>query len=335
MFMKKIGIDLGTTTVRVYVPRRGIIINEPSVVSISLTDKKILAVGKEAKEMIGRTPDSVVAIRPMRDGVIADYKTTECMLRYFINKALGGFRLFRPEVMVAVPGGITSTERRAVIDATMAAGAKAAYIIKEPIVAAIGAQISIGSASGHMIVDIGGGTMEAAVVSLGGIVSSASVRVGGNRLDAAITEHVRRRYNLAVGERTAEEIKINLGSALYLNEKLTQEVKGRDMVTGLPRMVIVTSDDVTDAIQDELEGMINTIKEVLFNTPPELSADVMEQGMVLSGGTSQLRHLADLFSQATGVPAQVADEPMLCVAKGTGIALENLDSYKRSILASR
>ncbi|MDP3296858.1 MAG: rod shape-determining protein [Thermodesulfovibrionia bacterium] len=335
MFMKKIGIDLGTTTVRVYVPKRGIIINEPSVVSFSLIDKKILAVGKEAKEMIGRTPDSVVAIRPMRDGVIADYKTTESMLRYFINKAVGGFRFFRPEVMVAVPGGITSTERRAVIDATMAAGAKAAYIIKEPIVAAIGAQIPIGSASGHMIVDIGGGTMEAAVVSLGGIVASASVRVGGNRLDAAVAEHVRRRYNLAIGERTAEEIKINIGSALYLDERLTQEVKGRDMVTGLPRMIEVQSDDVTDAIQDELESMINAIKEVLFNTPPELSADVMERGMVLSGGTSQLRHLDDLFSQATGVPAQVADEPMLCVAKGTGVALENLESYKRSILASR
>lgn len=335
MFLKKIGIDLGTTTVRVYVPKRGIIINEPSVVAVSLSDKKILAVGKEAKEMIGRTPESVVAIRPMRDGVIADYKTTERMLRYFINKTVGGFRLFRPEVMVAVPGGITSTERRAVVDATLAAGAKAAFIIKEPICAAIGAQIPIGSASGHMIVDIGGGTMEAAVISLGGIVSSASVRIGGNRLDTAIGEHIRRRYNLAIGERTAEEVKINIGSALYLSDKLTQEVKGRDMVTGLPRIVTVNSDDVTDAVQNELEGMINTIKEVLYNTPPELSADVMDRGMVLSGGTSQLRHLADLFSQATGVPAQVADESSLCVAKGTGIALENLESYKRSIFASK
>ncbi|MEK7606857.1 MAG: rod shape-determining protein [Patescibacteria group bacterium] len=335
MLFRKIGIDLGTTTVRVYVPRRGIIINEPSVVAVSLSDKKILAVGKEAKEMIGRTPESVVAIRPMRDGVIADYKTTERMLRYFINKAVGGFRLFRPEVMVAVPGGITSTERRAVIDATLAAGAKAAFIIKEPICAAIGAQIPIGSASGHMIVDIGGGTMEAAVISLGGIVSSASVRIGGNKLDAAISEHIRRRYNLAIGERTSEDIKIHVGSALYLSDKLVKEVKGRDMVTGLPRMVSVNSDDVTDAIQNELEGMINTIKEVLYNTPPELSADVMECGMVLSGGTSQLRHLADLFSQATGVPAQLADESALCVAKGTGIALENLESYKRSIFASK
>lgn len=335
MFLKKIGIDLGTTTVRVYVPKKGIIINEPSVVSILEGERKILAVGKEAKEMIGRTPGSVVAVRPMRDGVIADYKTTEAMLRYFINKAIGSIRVFRPEVMVAVPGGITSTERRAVIDATMAAGAKAAYIIKEPICAAIGAQIPIGSPSGNMIVDIGGGTMETAVISLGGIVYSASVRIGGNRLDMAIAEHVRRRYNLAVGERTAEAIKINIGSAIYLDDKLSMEVKGRDMVTGLPRVVEVNSNDITDAIQNELEGMIGAIKEVLYNTPPELSADVMERGMVLSGGTSQLRHLADLFSQATGVPAQVADEPTLCVAKGTGIALENLESYKRSILASR
>lgn len=335
MFLKKIGIDLGTTTVRVYVPKRGIIINEPSVVSISVSDRKILAVGKEAKDMIGRTPGTVMAIRPMRDGAIADYKTTESMLRYFINKALGGFRLFRPEVMVAVPGGITSTERRAVIDATLAAGAKAAYVIKEPIVAAIGAQIPIGSASGNMIIDIGGGTMEAAVISLGGIVSSASVRVGGNRLDASIADYIRRRYNLAIGERTAEEIKIRIGSALPLEEKLFLEVKGRDMITGLPRTIEVNSDDVTEAIQNDLEKMILTIKEVLYNTPPELSADVMERGMVLSGGTSQLRHLADLFSQATGVPAQVADDPVLCVAKGTGIALENLEAYKRSILASR
>jgi len=335
MFIKKIGIDLGTTTVRVYIPKRGIIINEPSVVAISVNDKKILAVGKEAKEMLGRTPDTIVAIRPMKDGVIADYRTTESMLRYFINKAVSGVRLFRPEVMVAVPGGITSTERRAVVDATMVAGAKAAYIIKEPIVSAIGAQIPIGSASGHMIIDIGGGTMEAAVISLGGIVSSASVRIGGNRLDVAISEYVRRKYNLAIGERTAEEIKINIGAAMYLQEKLSMEVKGRDMVIGLPRTIEVNSNDVTDAIQNELEGMVNTIKEVLYNTPPELSADIMEKGMVMSGGTSQLRHLADYFAQATGVAAQVADEPALCVAKGLGIALENLDSYKRSILATR
>jgi rod shape-determining protein MreB len=334
MFAKKIGIDLGTTTVLVYMPKKGIIINEPSVVAVSVVDKKVLAVGKEAKEMLGRTPDTIVAKRPLKDGVIADYRTTEAMLRYFINKALGGMRLFRVEVMVAVPGGITSTERRAVIDATISAGAKAAYIIKEPVVAAIGADIPIGSASGHMIIDIGGGTSEIAVISLGGIVSSSSIRIGGNKLDMAIQEHVRRKYNLAIGERTSEEIKIQIGSALYLEQKLEMQVKGRDMISGLPRIVTITSDDVTDAIQHELQGMIEAIKEVLHNTPPELSADVMEKGMVLSGGTSQLRNLDRLFAEATGVPAFVADDPQKAVARGTGIALENLESYKRSIFSS-
>ncbi len=334
MFGKKIGIDLGTTTVLVYIPNKGIIINEPSVVAISLADKKVLTVGKEAKDMIGRTPDSVVAKRPLKDGVIADYRTTEAMLRYFINKAMGGVRFFRPEVMVAVPGGITSTERRAVIDATLSAGAKAAYIIKEPVVAAIGANIPIGSASGHMIIDIGGGTSEIAVISLGGIVSSASVRIGGNKLDAAIQEHVRRKHSLAIGERTSEDIKIKIGSALYLEEKMDMEVKGRDMVSGLPRIITVTSDDVTDAIQHELQGIVEAIKEVLRGTPPELSADVMQKGMVLSGGSSQLRNLDRLFAEATGVPTFVADNPQLCVAKGTGIALETLEAYQRSVFSS-
>lgn len=335
MFIKKIGIDLGTTNVLVYVPKRGIIMNEPSVVAISTVDKKILAVGKEAKEMVGRTPDTIVAIKPLKDGVIADYRTTEAMLRYFIGKALGGVHLFRPEVMVAVPGGITSTERRAVIDATIAAGARAAYIIKEPLVAAIGADIPIGSASGHMIIDIGGGTAEMAVISLGGIVASDSVRVGGNKFDSAISDYVRKKYGMAIGERTAEEIKIQIGSAMYLEEKLTMEVMGRDMISGLPRTITVTSDDVTDAIQNELEELIAKLKEVLRRTPPELSADVMEKGMILSGGSSKLRNLDRLFAKATGVPAYVADETEYCVVKGTGIALENLESYKRSVLAMR
>ncbi|MEK7116394.1 MAG: rod shape-determining protein [Patescibacteria group bacterium] len=334
MFSKKIGIDLGTTTVLVYVPKKGIVLNEPSVVAISLTDKRVIAVGKEASEMLGRTPDTIVAKRPLKDGVIADYRTTEAMLRYFINKSLGGMRLFRPEVMVAVPGGITSTERRAVIDATISAGARAAYIIKEPVVAAIGANIPIGSPSGHMIIDIGGGTSEIAVISLGGIVSSASVRIGGMKLDMAIQEQIRRKYGLATGEKTSEEIKIRIGSALYLEEKLEMQVKGRDMITGLPRIITVTSDDVTDAIQLELQGIIEKVKDVLHHTPPELSADIMEKGMVLSGGTAQLRNLDRLLSEATGVPVFVADTPQLCVAKGTGIALDNLESYKKSILSS-
>ncbi len=335
MFIKKIGIDLGTAYTLVHLPKRGIVINEPSVVAISMIDKKILAVGSEAKDMLGRTPDTIVASRPLKDGVIADYRTTEAMLRYFINKALSGIRLFRPEVMVAVPAGITSTERRAVIDATITAGAKAAYIIKEPIAAAIGANIPIGSASGHMIIDIGGGTAEMAVISLGGIVSSTSVRIGGNKFDVAISEFIRKKYNLAIGERTSEDVKIKIGSAMILEDKMSMEVRGRDMVTGLPRTISVTSDDVTEAIRDELEGIILAVKNVLYNTPPELSADVIDKGMILSGGSSLLRNIDKLLSQATGVPAYVADEPLLCVAKGTGITLENLESYKRSILATK
>ncbi len=335
MWIPKIGIDLGTTTVLVVVPKKGVIINEPSVVAVSTIDGRIMAVGKEAKDMIGRTPDTIVAHRPLKDGVIANYRMTEAMLRYFINKALGGIRLFRPEVMVAVPGGITSTERRAVIDATVRAGARAAYIIKEPIVAAIGADIPIGSPQGHMIVDIGGGTMEAAVLSLGGIVASASVRIGGNKFDAAIAEYIRRKYGLSIGERTAEDVKIAIGSAMRLKDQLTMDVKGRDMVTGLPRTISITSNDVTEAVQNELAGLVSALKDVLNVTPPELSSDVMEKGMILSGGSSQLRNLAELFSQATGVPAYVADDPQLCVVKGTGVALENLAAYKRSILATR
>ncbi len=335
MFIKRIGIDLGTTYTLVHLPGKGIVLNEPSVVALSLSDRKILAVGNEAKEMLGRTPDSIVALRPLKDGVIADYRTTEAMLRYFINKATGGIRVFRPEVMIAVPAGITSTERRAVIDATIAAGAKAAYIIKEPVAAAIGANIPIGSASGHMIIDVGGGTSEIAVISLGGIVANTSVRIGGNKLDAAIQEYIRKKYGLAIGERTAEEMKITIGSAVPLEKKLTMDVRGRDVVTGLPRTVTVVSDDVTEAIQDELAGIIQAVKHVLQETPPELSADVIDKGMVLSGGSALLRHIDQLLAAATGVPAYVADEPLLCVARGTGIALDNLESYKRSILSTK
>lgn len=335
MFIKRIGIDLGTTYTLVYLPRRGIVVNEPSVVAISIDDNKILAIGNEARDMLGRTPDTIVAARPLKDGVIADYRTTEAMIRYFINKTLGGIRLFRPEVMVAVPAGISSTERRAVIEATIAAGAKAAYIIKEPVAAAIGADIPIGSATGHMIIDIGGGTAEMAVISLGGIVASTSVRVGGNKFDAAILEHVRKKYNLAIGERTAEEIKINIGSALFIEDKLHMDIRGRDIVTGLPRSITVSSDDVTEAIQNELEAIIGAAKKVLQKTPPELSADIMDKGIILSGGSALLRNLDQLIARTTGVPAYVADDALLCVAKGTGIALDNLDSYKRSILATK
>jgi rod shape-determining protein MreB len=335
MFSKRLAIDLGTTYSLVHIPGRGIVINEPSVVAISLIDKKVMAVGNEAKEMLGRTPDTIVASRPLKDGVIADYKTTEAMIKYFINKALGGVRFFRPEVMIAVPAGITSTERRAVIEATLQAGAKAAYIVKEPIAAAIGANIPIGSAAGHMIVDIGGGTSEAAVISLGGIVANASVRIGGNKFDYALQEFIRKKYNLAIGERTAEDLKINMGSALPSEEKVYMEVRGRDSIQGLPKIITVENNDITEAIQDELAGIIQAIKSVLQETPPELSADIMDKGMILSGGSSLLRNIDKLFSRTIGVPVYVADEALLCVAKGTGIALENLESYKKSILYSK
>ncbi|HPY08935.1 MAG: rod shape-determining protein [Patescibacteria group bacterium] len=335
MFIKQIGIDLGTTYTLVYLPRRGIVVNEPSVVAVSNIDRKILAVGNEAKDMLGRTPDTITAVKPLKEGVIADYRATEAMIRYFINKTLGGLRLFRPEVMVSVPAGISSTERRAVIEATISAGAKAAYIIKEPVAAAIGADIPIGSATGHMVVDVGGGTAEMAVISLGGVVASTSVRVGGNKFDAAILEFIRKKYNLAIGERTAEEVKINIGSALYMEDKLHMEVRGRDIVTGLPRSITVSSDDVTEAIQHELEAIISAVKKVLHKTPPELSADIMDKGIVLTGGSALLRNMDQLIARTTGVPAYVADDAMLCVAKGTGIALDNLDSYKRSILATK
>lgn len=334
MFVKKIGIDLGTVNTLVYVPKKGIAINEPSVVAVG-ADKRVLAVGSEAREMLGRTPDTIVAKRPLKEGVIADYKTTESMLRYFINKALGGVRFISPEVMIAVPAGITSTERRAVIDACLQAGAKAAFIIKQPIASAIGAGIPIGSASGHMIIEIGGGTSEIAVISLGGIVANTSVRIGGTKFDSAIQEYVRKKYNLAIGERSAEDLKIKVGSALPLKEQLSMEIRGRDMVTGLPRTTEVTSDDITEAIQDELQGIIQAVKSVLQETPPELSADVIDKGMVISGGSGMLRNLDELLARAIDVPAYVADDPLQNVVKGTGVALENLESYKRSILSAK
>ncbi len=317
----------------VYLPKRGIIINEPTVVAIALEDNKILAVGQEAKEMLGRTPETIVALRPMKDGVIADYRVTEAMLRYFINKALGNVRFFRPEVMVSVPGGITSTERRAVIDAAMSAGAKNAYVIKETVAAAIGAGIPIASASGNLIIDIGGGTTDVAVLSLGGVVNSTSVRVAGNRLDQAIIDFVKKKHGIAIGDRTAEEIKITIGSAIALSEEEVMEVKGRDMLSGLPKTITVMTNEVVQAIQDELLEILKAIKTVLQDTPPELASDIIDKGMVLTGGTALLRNLDRFISQSLNVSCFVAEEPLLCVAKGTGIALDNLDSYKKSILS--
>ncbi|MBI4049679.1 MAG: rod shape-determining protein [Candidatus Doudnabacteria bacterium] len=335
MFLKRIGIDLGTANTLVFVPKKGIIINEPTVVAISIIDNQILAVGQEAKEMLGRTPDTIVAHRPMKDGVIADYRVTEAMLRYFINKAAGNIRFFRPEVMISVPGGITSTERRAVVDAAQAAGAKAAYVIKETVAAAIGAGIDIAQPSGNMIIDIGGGTTDVAVLSLGGIVTQTSVRVAGNKLDAAIAEYVRRKYGLAIGDRTAEEIKIKVGSALPVEKEGVIEIRGRDLIQGLPKTIQISTNEIVEAIQEELREIIKSVRSVLQETPPELAADIIDKGMVLTGGTALLRNVDKLIGQSTGVPAYIADDAILCVAKGTGVALENLESYKRSILATK
>jgi rod shape-determining protein MreB len=335
MFLRKIGIDLGTANTLVFVPGKGIVMNEPSVVAVSLYENKVLAVGNEAKAMLGRTPDTIVASQPLRDGAIADYRVTEAMLRYFIGKVSGRVRFFRPEVVLSVPAGITSTERRAVVDAAMKAGARAAYVVKEPILAAIGAGIPIHTAQGNMIINIGGGTSEIAIISLGGIVAAHSARVGGNRIDQAISDYIKRKYSLAIGERTAEEVKITIGSAIAQVNEEFMDVRGRDLTGGLPKTVTLSSNEITEAIQDELREIINVIKQVLQETPPELAADVMDKGMVLSGGTAQLKHLDQLIVKTINVPCYVADDPAFCVAKGTGIVLEHLDVYKRSMMIGK
>ncbi|HXK38315.1 MAG TPA: rod shape-determining protein [Candidatus Paceibacterota bacterium] len=335
IFGGKLGIDLGTANTLVYMPGKGIILNEPSVVAVSERDNKILAVGAEAKEMIGRTPDDIIAYRPMRDGVIADYRVTEAMLRYFISKAIGKWTLFKPEVMVSVPAGVTSTERRAVIEAALRAGAKNAYVVKEPILAAIGAGIPIYEARGHMIVDIGGGTTDVAVISLGGIVASTSVKCAGNRVDAAIADYIKKTFNLAIGDKTAEDIKTQIGSAVPLEQELSMTIKGRDFIAGLPRSVSISSNEIVRAIDRELREMIKAIKDVLQETPPELSADIIDRGIIMTGGSSQLRNLPELVYRRTGVKAMLADDALYCVAKGTGVALEHLDTYKKSIITKR
>ncbi len=334
-FSPKIGIDLGTTSTLVFIPGKGIVLNEPSVVAVSLLDNKILAVGAEAKEMIGRTPDNIIAYRPMKDGVIADYRVTEAMLRYYIRKALGPWNFFKPEVMVSVPAGVTSTERRAVIEATINSGAKNAYVVKEPILAAIGAGIPIHEARGHMIVDIGGGTIDVAVISLGGIVAANSVKCAGNRIDTAIADYVKKNFNLAVGDKTAEDIKIQIGSAVPLEEELSMVIKGRDFLTGLPRSVEIKTNEIVKAIGRELRDMIKAIKDVLQETPPELSADIIDRGIIMTGGSSQLRNFPELVFRRTGVKAILADDSLFCVVKGTGIALKHLDTYKRTIITKR
>ena len=333
---RKIGIDLGTTNILVFVPGNGIRINEPSVVAVSLFDNRILAVGSLAKEMVGRAPDTISVVKPLKEGVIADYKVTQAMIKYFINKSFNKFDFFsKKEVLISVPVGINSTERRAVIEAGMNAGVKAVYLVKEPVLAAIGAGIPINSSYGHMVVNIGGGMTEVAIISLGGLVKSASIRIGGNKIDQGIIDYVKKKHNLAIGERTAELIKINIGTAVRISDEETISIRGRDLVIGLPKTIDFTSNEVNEAIQEQLKEISQVVKKVLQETPPELCADIIERGITLTGGTALLKNMDVFVTRVTGVPSHIAEEPLLCVAKGAGAVLENLDIYKRNIITRR
>lgn len=330
---KRIGIDLGTANVLVYVVGEGIVLNEPTVVAVTTEENHVVAVGREAKEMLGRTPGNVTALRPLKEGVVADYTITEAMLSYFIDKVSGKSRFIKPEVMICIPSGVTQVERRAVLDATMSAGAKVAYLIDEPLAAAIGAKIPIAQAAGHMIVNIGGGSTETAVISLGGVVVHSSVRIAGNKIDEAIATYIKKNFNLLVGETTAEQIKIQIGNAVPPEKKdaKSMEVRGRDTITGLPRTVILDEMHINEAIKPALMEIVQGVKEVLEQCPPELASDIIDKGIVMSGGTSLLTNIPKLMTHMTGVPCHVAEDALLCVAKGTGVAMENLDLYKRSI----
>ena len=333
--VRKIAIDLGTTNILVYVPKKGIVVREPSVVALQVSNNSVMAIGEDAKQMIGRTPESIIAATPLKDGAIANFRIAEAILKYFINKVTGRIRLFKPEIMISVPAGITSTERRAVIDACNSAGAKHTYIIKQPLAAALGAGIPIASPTGNMIIDIGGGTSEVAVISLGDVVASTSVRVGGDKIDAAIANSIRKNHNLIIGEQTSEEIKIKIGAAQNLKKEEKLEVSGSNTITGLPESVMVSSEEIVKAVKAPLLEIINAVKDVLQKTPPELAADIMDKGIVLTGGGALLRHIDTLLTKVTGVPCEVVNEPVECVVKGLGIALENLDDFKRSVLWSK
>ncbi|OGM61729.1 rod shape-determining protein [Candidatus Woesebacteria bacterium RIFCSPLOWO2_01_FULL_39_21] len=331
MLRKRIAIDLGTANTLVWVEGQGVVTNEPTVVAISTDDNKVVAVGEEAKRMLGRTPESLLASRPMREGVIADYQVTKALLSYFIGKVVGRIYFLKPEVMICVPAGCTQVERRAALDATLAAGAAHAYLIEEPLAAAIGAGIPVSAPSGHMIVDVGGGAAEAAVISLGGVVTHKSVRVAGNKIDEALQSYLKKKYNIVVGDQSSEEIKIKIGSATKLPKEEKMEISGRDLVFGLPRSITVTSTDITEAISSTLSQIIGTVKAVLEDTPPELASDIIDKGITMSGGTSMLRNFDKLLTEETGVPCHVADDALYCVVKGTGVVMENLDLWKRSV----
>jgi len=332
MFVKQIGIDLGTTNTVVFTPNKGFIINEPTIVALSLPENKVLAVGREAKEMIGRTPGDIIAYRPLKDGVVADYYITKAMLTYFVKKALSGFNLWRPDVIISVPAGITPTEKRAVLNAAVEAGAKNAYVVREPLLAALGAGIPINSSSGNMIVNIGGGTSEVAVISLGSIVCFSSLRIAGNKFDMAITEYVKKKHSLAIGEQTAEAAKIAVGSALPLKNKLDFSIRGRDLVTGLPKDIVITSNEVAEALNPLLLDVAASVQKVFNETPPELVADIMEKGLIISGGGANLRNIDELLKRILGVESYIAEDSLLCVAKGSGVILNHLDTYKKTLL---
>lgn len=333
--VRKIAIDLGTKNILVYVPKKGIVINEPSVVALQVASNSVMAIGESAKQMIGRTPESIIAATPLKDGAIANFRIAEAILRYFIDKVSGKIRLFKPEIMISVPAGITSTERRAVIDACNAAGAKKTYIIKQPLAAALGAGIPIASPTGNMIIDIGGGTSEVAVISLGDVVASTSVRVGGDKIDTSIANFIRKSHNLIIGEQTAEEIKIKIGAAQNPKKETKLEVSGSNTITGLPESVMISSEEIVKAVKAPLAEIINAVKDVLQKTPPELASDIMDKGIVLTGGGSLLRHIDTLLTKVTGVPCEVVNDPLECVVKGLGIALENLEEFKKSVLWSK
>ncbi len=335
MFVRKIGIDLGTTNTLVFLPEKGIVINEPTVVALKKPENAVLAVGAEAKEMVGRTPDNIVTYKPLKEGVIAEYYVTQAMLKYFIGKSIGSLNVFKPEVVISVPAGITSTEERAVTNAAKEAGAKDVYLVKEPLLASLGAGIPIHSSEGNMIVNIGGGTTEVAVISLGGIVAWSSLRIAGNRFDQAIASYIRKKYGLAIGEATAERIKIEGGASLPNKEKLEVKIRGRDLMSGLPKNLSVFSNEVAEAINPHLVDIVNSIQSVFNVTPPELAADIMEKGIILSGGSSQLRHLDEFLKRALGVEAFVAEDPLFCVAKGTATVLSHIEVYKKTLLANR
>lgn len=335
MFTRQIGIDLGTANTVVFVPGRGFIINEPTIVALRKPENAVLAVGSEAKEMIGRTSEEIVAYRPLRDGVIADYYITKALLTYFISKAVGKFNIFKPDIIISVPAGITQTERRAVMNAAKEAGARNVFIVREPVLAAIGAGIPINARSGHMIVNIGGGTSEVAVIALGNIVSWASVRVAGNKFDQAISDYVKKKYSLAIGEQTAEQVKIEIGSALPSKDKMEYEIRGRNLVSGLPKDIIMTSNEIAEALQPLLVDIATAVQNVFNETPPELVADIMSKGIILSGGSAQLHHLPEFFERFLGVPSFLAEDPLFCVAKGTGLVLDHLDTYKQALLNKR